>query len=53
MRAVPYRRDFITRISQGGDREKFDGELRRWLGGLDVIVGRLKAFIEGEGYGRV
>lgn len=53
VRAVPYRRDFITRISQGGDREKFDGELRRWLGGLDVIVGRLKAFIEGEGYGRV
>ncbi|KAI6112554.1 glycolipid transfer protein domain-containing protein [Pisolithus sp. B1] len=53
VRAVPYRRDFIARISQGGDREKFDSELRRWLAGLDVIVKRLKVFIEEGGYGRV
>ncbi|KAL4061909.1 glycolipid transfer protein domain-containing protein [Scleroderma yunnanense] len=53
VRAAPYRRDFIARISQGGDREKFDTELRRWLTGLDVIVKRLKAFIEEGGYGRV
>ncbi|KAI5980802.1 glycolipid transfer protein domain-containing protein [Pisolithus albus] len=53
VRAVPYRRDFVARISQGGDREKFDSELRRWLTGLDVIVKRLKVFIEEGGYGRV
>ncbi|KAF8553014.1 glycolipid transfer protein [Imleria badia] len=52
VRAVPYRRDFIARISQGGDREKFDIELAKWLSGLEIIVNRLKAFLE-EGYGRV
>ncbi|KIJ65369.1 hypothetical protein HYDPIDRAFT_174853 [Hydnomerulius pinastri MD-312] len=53
VRAAPYRRDFIARISQGGDREKFDVELAKWLAGLDVIVRRLKSFIEEGGYGRV
>ncbi|KIK95066.1 hypothetical protein PAXRUDRAFT_827369 [Paxillus rubicundulus Ve08.2h10] len=53
VRAAPYRRDFVARISQGGDREKFDLELGKWLGGLDVIVRRLAAFLEEGGYGRV
>jgi len=53
VRAAPYRRDFIARISQGGDKEKFGSELARWLGGLDIIVNRLKAFLEEGGYGRV
>ncbi|KAG9313265.1 hypothetical protein JVU11DRAFT_6730 [Chiua virens] len=53
VRAVPYRRDFIARISQGGDREKFFIELAKWLSGLDTIVNRLKVFLEGGGYGRV
>ncbi|KAG2346012.1 glycolipid transfer protein [Suillus weaverae] len=53
VRAAPYRRDFYTRISQGAPREKLDAELAKWLSGLDVIVKRLKGFIEGEGYGRI
>ncbi|KAH7891024.1 glycolipid transfer protein domain-containing protein [Phlebopus sp. FC_14] len=53
VRAAPYRRDFVARISQGGDKEKFNAELDRWLAGLDVIVKRLKAFIEDGGYGKV
>ncbi|KIJ21187.1 hypothetical protein PAXINDRAFT_174379 [Paxillus involutus ATCC 200175] len=53
VRAAPYRRDFIARISQGGDREKFDLELGKWLAGLDVIVKRLAAFLGEGGYGRV
>ncbi|KAG1846690.1 glycolipid transfer protein domain-containing protein [Suillus tomentosus] len=53
VRAAPYRRDFYSRISQGAPMEKLDAELAKWLSGLDVIVKRLKGFIEGEGYGRV
>jgi hypothetical protein len=53
VRAAPYRRDFYTRISQGAPIEKLDAELGKWLSGLDVIVKRLKGFIEGEGYGRI
>ncbi|KAG1774344.1 glycolipid transfer protein domain-containing protein [Suillus placidus] len=53
VRAAPYRRDFYTRISQGAPMEKLDAELAKWLSGLDVIVKRLKGFIEGEGYGRI
>ncbi|KAN0088338.1 Glycolipid transfer domain containing protein [Tylopilus felleus] len=53
VRAVPYRRDFIARISQGGDKEKFGNELAKWLNGLDIIAHRLKAFLEEGGYGRV
>jgi len=53
VRAAPYRRDFIARISQGGDQEKFGVELNKWLGGLDVIVHRLKTFLEEGQYGRV
>ncbi|OJA14717.1 hypothetical protein AZE42_04369 [Rhizopogon vesiculosus] len=53
VRAAPYRHDFYARISQGAPAEKLDVELARWLCGLDVIVKRLKAFIEGGGYGRI
>ncbi|KAG1845882.1 glycolipid transfer protein domain-containing protein [Suillus subalutaceus] len=53
VRAAPYRRDFYARISQGAPLEKLDAELAKWLSGLDVIVKRLKGFIEGEGYGRI
>lgn len=53
VRAAPYRRDFYSRISQGAPMEKLDAELGKWLSGLDVIVKRLKEFIEGEGHGRI
>ncbi|KAG1874303.1 glycolipid transfer protein domain-containing protein [Suillus subluteus] len=53
VRAAPYRRDFYARISQGAPLENLDAELAKWLSGLDVIVKRLKGFIEGEGYGRI
>ncbi|KAF7326604.1 Glycolipid transfer protein [Mycena sanguinolenta] len=53
IRAVPRRDQFYTQISQGGDRDKFAAELRRWLVGLDVIVQRMKAFLAEGGYGRV
>ncbi|KAH7909941.1 glycolipid transfer protein domain-containing protein [Hygrophoropsis aurantiaca] len=53
IRAAPHRRDFYGRISQGGSEEKLDIELAKWLAGLDVIVKRLKTFIEDGGYGRV
>lgn len=53
VRAAPYRRDFYSRISQGAPMEKLDVELGKWLSGLDVIVKRLKEFIEGEGHGRI
>ncbi|KAJ8584627.1 glycolipid transfer protein [Rhizopogon salebrosus TDB-379] len=53
VRAAPYRHDFYARISQGAPTEKLDAELARWLCGLDVVINRLKAFIEGGGYGRI
>ncbi|KAH7922071.1 glycolipid transfer protein [Leucogyrophana mollusca] len=53
VRAAPHRRDFYARIAQGGSEEKLDIELSKWLAGLDVIVKRLKAFIEEGGYGKV
>ncbi|KAI0675645.1 glycolipid transfer protein [Trametes maxima] len=53
IRAVPHRRDFYIRITQGGSHEKFDEELTKWLAGLERIVLRLKAFLEEGGYGRI
>ncbi|KAI0630481.1 glycolipid transfer protein [Trametes polyzona] len=53
IRAVPNRRDFYSRITQGGSHEKFDNELTKWLAGLEAIVVRLKAYLEHGGYGRV
>ncbi|KAI9062778.1 glycolipid transfer protein [Trametes sanguinea] len=53
IRAVPHRRDFYARITQGGSHEKFDDELTKWLAGLEVIVLRLKAFLEEGSYGRI
>ncbi|KAL0568005.1 hypothetical protein V5O48_013989 [Marasmius crinis-equi] len=53
IRAVPRRSDFFNRLAQGGSKEKLDGEMAKWLAGLDVIVKRTKAFLEGGGYGRV
>ncbi|KAI0766126.1 glycolipid transfer protein [Trametes elegans] len=53
IRAVPHRRDFYARITQGGSHEKFDSELTKWLAGLEVLVLRLKAFLDQGGYGRV
>ncbi|EPQ56087.1 glycolipid transfer protein [Gloeophyllum trabeum ATCC 11539] len=53
IRAVPRRRDFFARLAQGGDAEKLDAELARWLSGLDAIVTRIKTFLEEGGYGRV
>ncbi|KAJ2968090.1 hypothetical protein NUW54_g13320 [Trametes sanguinea] len=53
IRAVPHRRDFYARITQGGSHERFDDELTKWLAGLEVIVLRLKAFLEEGSYGRI
>ncbi|KAJ7260133.1 glycolipid transfer protein domain-containing protein [Mycena rebaudengoi] len=53
IRAVPRRDHFYAQIAQDGDAEKFEGELKRWLVGLDVIVQRMKGFLEVGGYGRV
>ncbi|KAJ7736470.1 glycolipid transfer protein domain-containing protein [Mycena metata] len=53
IRAVPRRDHFYAQISQGGDTEKFEQELKRWLAGLDAIVQRMKPFLADGGYGRV
>lgn len=53
IKAVPNRADFYKRISQGGSHEKLDVELAKWLGALDAIVNRVKAFLDNGGYGRV
>ncbi|KAJ6572751.1 glycolipid transfer protein domain-containing protein [Mycena vulgaris] len=53
IRAVPRRDHFYAQISQGGDSEKFEGELKRWLVGLDGIVQRMKGFLADGAYGRV
>ncbi|KAJ7155335.1 glycolipid transfer protein domain-containing protein [Mycena filopes] len=53
IRAVPRRDHFYAQIAQGGDQEKFDAELKRWLVGLDAIVQRMKLFLAEGGYGRV
>ncbi|KAF8143653.1 glycolipid transfer protein domain-containing protein [Mycena galopus ATCC 62051] len=53
IRAVPRRDHFYAQISQGGNMDKFETELRRWLVGLDAIVQRMKVFLAEGGYGRV
>ncbi|OBZ73751.1 putative protein PLEKHA9 [Grifola frondosa] len=53
IRAVPHRRDFYNRITQGGSHEKFDDELTKWLAGLDAIVSHMKVFLEEGHYGRI
>ncbi|KZT69214.1 glycolipid transfer protein [Daedalea quercina L-15889] len=53
MRAIPHRHDFYNRLSQGASQEHFDSELTKWLDALDIIVKRLKTFLEEGGYGRV
>ncbi|KAH9951095.1 glycolipid transfer protein, partial [Amylocystis lapponica] len=53
IRAVPHRTDFYNRLTQGGSHEKFDTELTKWLAGLDIIVMRMKDFLEQGGYGNV
>ncbi|EJC99681.1 glycolipid transfer protein [Fomitiporia mediterranea MF3/22] len=53
LRACPYRRDFYSRIAQGGSQEKLDEELARWLAGLDAIVQRMAKFYESGGHGSI
>ncbi|KAJ7027094.1 glycolipid transfer protein domain-containing protein [Mycena alexandri] len=53
IRAVPRRDHFYAQISQGGDTEKFEQELKRWLTGLGAIIQRMKPFLAEGGYGRV
>ncbi|KAJ7208580.1 glycolipid transfer protein [Mycena pura] len=53
IRAVPRRDQFFARLAQGGDAEKFEHELKRWLAGLDEIVQRMKSFLADGGYGHV
>lgn len=51
--AVPRRDDFFTRLAEGGDVEKLDMELAKWLAALDALIIRLSAFLEEGNYGRV
>ena len=53
IRAVPHRRDFYNRLTEGTSHEKFDSELQKWLAGLEGIVARMKTFLEAGGYGKV
>ena len=53
IRAVPHRRDFYARLTQGGSHEKFDSELTKWLAGLEVIILRMKDFLAQGNYGTV
>ncbi|KAF7798562.1 hypothetical protein EIP86_009784 [Pleurotus ostreatoroseus] len=53
IRAVPHRRDFYNRLTEGTSHEKFDSELQKWLAGLEGIVVRMKTFLEAGGYGKV
>ncbi|KAH9940790.1 glycolipid transfer protein [Epithele typhae] len=53
IRAVPHRHDFYSKIGQGASDEKLDGELTRWLDGLDTILDRMRAFLGDGGYGRM
>ncbi|KAJ3993577.1 glycolipid transfer protein domain-containing protein [Lentinula boryana] len=53
IRAVPHRRDFYHVISCGEPSDKFDPELNKWLQALEVIVGRMKDFLETGGYGKI
>ncbi|KAJ6613895.1 glycolipid transfer protein domain-containing protein [Mycena sp. CBHHK59/15] len=53
IRAVPRRDLFYAQIAQGGDAEKFDAGLKRWLAALDTILQRMKGFLQEGGHGRV
>ncbi|KAF5338105.1 hypothetical protein D9758_015380 [Tetrapyrgos nigripes] len=53
IRAVPRRKEFYDKIAQGGSKEKLDTEMNRWLEALEVIVGRMSAFLEKGGFGKV
>ena len=53
IRAVPHRRDFYARLTEGTSHEKFDAELAKWLSGLEGIVDRMRTFLEQGGYGKV
>ena len=53
IRAVPHRRDFYARLTQGGSEEKFDGELTKWLGALEGIVSRMRGFLAEGRYGTI
>ncbi|KAF5344685.1 hypothetical protein D9756_011477 [Leucocoprinus leucothites] len=45
IRAAPSRKDFYTRIGQGGDPEELDEELSKWLAGLDKIVSHMSRLL--------
>jgi len=53
IRSTPHRRDFYTQLSQGGDVQKFDSELAKWLAALHEIVERMSKFLEQGNFGRV
>ncbi|TFK48359.1 glycolipid transfer protein [Heliocybe sulcata] len=51
--SVPTRHTFFTQLAQGGDPSLLQSELTKWLDGLDVVVKRMKAFLEEGGHGKV
>ena len=53
IRAVPHRREFYARLTQGGSHAQFDEALTGWLGALEHIVSRLRQFLAQGGHGTV
>ncbi|KAG2012286.1 het-c2 protein [Coprinopsis cinerea AmutBmut pab1-1] len=53
IRAVPRRNDFYAKIAQGAPMEKLNGELDKWLVGLDHIVQHMGGFLSQGGYGTI
>ncbi|KZT25294.1 glycolipid transfer protein [Neolentinus lepideus HHB14362 ss-1] len=51
--AVPSRTSFFTHLAQGGAPDKLHAALALWLAGLENVVGRVRGFLEGGGYGKV
>jgi len=53
IKTVPSRSEFYRRISQGGSHERLDGELAKWLQGLNKIVVHMERFLAEGGHGTV
>jgi hypothetical protein len=51
--AAPRRSDFYHRLSEGSSVEELDGELAKWLSGLDAVIRHGRAFLSQGGYGTV
>lgn len=50
MRACPYRKDFFEKL--GSPPEKVHEQGTKWIGGLQVIVDKMKALYAEKNYGK-